>query len=82
MKVTKRAGPSCPPHSLGSICLDYDEKLRAQYAHNLGQLDKRGDEQLIRSTARSWRQKWSKGEAIDLVVTHLRHGEWASLLTM
>ncbi len=37
---------------------------------------------LIRSTARSWRQKWSKDGAIDLVVTHLRHGEWASFLTM
>jgi hypothetical protein len=32
--------------------------------------------------ANSWRQKWSKDEAIDLVVSHLKRGEWAPLLTM
>jgi hypothetical protein len=32
--------------------------------------------------ARSWRQRWSKAEAIDLVVNHFRHGEWTPLLTM
>ncbi len=32
--------------------------------------------------ANSWRQKWSKAEAVDLVASHLRRGEWASLLTM
>jgi hypothetical protein len=32
--------------------------------------------------ARSWRQKWSKNEAVDLVISHLRHGEWAPLLAM
>ena len=37
---------------------------------------------LIHITARSWKQKWSKDEAIDLVINHLRHGEWAPLLTM
>ena len=31
--------------------------------------------------ARSWRQKWSKAEAVDLVASHLRRGEWAPLLT-
>jgi len=31
--------------------------------------------------ANSWRQKWSKAEAIDLVASHLRRGEWAPLLT-
>jgi len=31
--------------------------------------------------AKSWRQRWSKDEAIDLVVNHLRRGEWAPLLT-
>jgi len=36
----------------------------------------------IRITARSWRQKWSKDEAIDLVASHLRRGEWAPVLTM
>jgi hypothetical protein len=32
--------------------------------------------------ANSWRQKWGKAEAVDLVASHLRRGEWASLLTM
>ncbi len=32
--------------------------------------------------ANSWRQKWDKAEAVDLVASHLRRGEWASLLTM
>jgi len=32
--------------------------------------------------AKSWRQRWSKNEAIDLVASHLRRGEWAPLLTM
>jgi hypothetical protein len=32
--------------------------------------------------ANSWRQKWSKVEAINLVASHLRCGEWAPLLTM
>jgi hypothetical protein len=31
--------------------------------------------------AKSWRQKWSKDEAITLVVDYLRRGEWAPLLT-
>jgi hypothetical protein len=33
-------------------------------------------------TARGWRQRWSKAEAIDLVASHLRRGEWTPLLTM
>ncbi|KUO83674.1 MAG: hypothetical protein AT707_04830 [Pyrobaculum sp. JCHS_4] len=32
--------------------------------------------------ANSWRQKWGKAEAIDLVANHLRRGEWTPLLTM
>jgi hypothetical protein len=32
--------------------------------------------------ANSWRQKWGKAEAIDLVASHLRRGEWTPLLTM
>jgi hypothetical protein len=32
--------------------------------------------------ARSWKQKWSKAEAVDLAMGHLRRGEWAPLLTM
>jgi hypothetical protein len=29
--------------------------------------------------AKSWKQRWSKDEAIDLVVSHLKRGEWAPL---
>ncbi len=36
----------------------------------------------IRVKARDWSQKWRKDEAIDLVVSHFRRGEWAPLLTM
>jgi hypothetical protein len=32
--------------------------------------------------ANSWRQRWSKDEAITLVADYLRRGEWVSLLTM
>jgi hypothetical protein len=32
--------------------------------------------------ANSWRQKWGKAEAVDLVASHLRRGEWTPLLTM
>ncbi len=31
--------------------------------------------------ARSWRQRWSKAEAVDLAAGHLRRGEWAPLFT-
>jgi hypothetical protein len=31
--------------------------------------------------AKSWRQRWSKNEAISLVADYLRRGEWAPLLT-
>ena len=44
-------------------------------------LTHKGASVLIHITARSWKQKWSKDEAIDLVINHLRHGEWAPLLT-
>jgi hypothetical protein len=36
----------------------------------------------IRTTTRSWSQRWNKNEAISLVADCLRRGEWASLLTM
>ena len=36
----------------------------------------------IRVIARSWRQRWGKKVAIDLVAGHFRHGEWTSLVTM
>jgi hypothetical protein len=31
--------------------------------------------------AKSWRQRWSKAEATDLVASHFKRGEWAPLLT-
>jgi hypothetical protein len=34
----------------------------------------------VRLRANSWRQRWSKDEAVDLVVSHLRRGEWGPLL--
>jgi hypothetical protein len=37
---------------------------------------------MVRIEAKSRRQRWSKDEAIDLVASHLKHGEWAPLLTM
>jgi hypothetical protein len=44
-------------------------------------LTREGVSVLIRIIARSWRQKWCKGEAVDLVASHLRRGEGAPLLT-
>jgi hypothetical protein len=35
----------------------------------------------VYSKAKSWRQKWSKNEAISLVADYLRRGEWVPLLT-
>jgi hypothetical protein len=32
--------------------------------------------------ANSWRQRWSKDEAVDLVTSYLRRGEWMPLVTM
>ena len=31
--------------------------------------------------AKSWKQRWSKDEAVDLVANHLRRGEWTPLFT-
>jgi hypothetical protein len=36
----------------------------------------------IQIRAKDWKQRWSKAEAVDLVASHLRRGEWAPLLTM
>jgi hypothetical protein len=44
-------------------------------------LTREGASVSIRIIARSWRQKWNKAEAIDLVASHLRRGEWTPLLT-
>ena len=48
---------------------------------NLVNLTREGVSVTVHLRANSWRQKWSKAEAIDLVVSHLRRGEWAPMLT-
>jgi hypothetical protein len=45
-------------------------------------LTREGTSVLMRAIAGSWWQRWSKDEAIDLVASHLRRGEWTPLLTM
>jgi hypothetical protein len=45
-------------------------------------LTREGASVKVAITAKSWRQIWSKAEAIDLVTSHLRRGEWAPVLTM
>jgi len=49
---------------------------------DLVNLTRKGVSVKIRIITRSWKQKWSKDEAIDLVASHFRHGEWTPLLTM
>ena len=44
-------------------------------------LTREGVSVLVRLRANSWKQKWSKAEAIDLVASYLRRGVWAPLLT-
>jgi hypothetical protein len=46
---------------------------------DLVNLTREGVSTTIRIIIRSWKQKWSKDEAIDLVVSHFRHGEWTPL---
>jgi virulence-associated protein VagC len=45
-------------------------------------LTREGVSVVIRIIATSWRQKWSKDEAISLVAENFRRGEWASMLAM
>jgi hypothetical protein len=45
-------------------------------------LTREGMSVIIHIIARSWRQRWSKDEAADLVVSHFGRGEWTPLLTM
>ena len=45
-------------------------------------LTREGVSVVIRMIARSWRQRWSKDEAITLVINHFKHGEWTPLFTM
>jgi hypothetical protein len=53
------------------------------YAYiNSLKLTRRGMSVAIRTTTRSWSQRWNKNEAISLVKDYLRRGGWAPLLTM
>jgi len=45
-------------------------------------LTREGVSVLVRLRANSWKQKWDKDEAIDLVASRLKRGEWATLLTV
>ncbi len=45
-------------------------------------LTREGVSALVCIKAKDWSQRWSKAEAIDLVINHFRRGEWASLLTI
>jgi hypothetical protein len=40
-------------------------------------LTREGVSVLVRLRANSWKQKWSKNEAISFVADYLRRGEWA-----
>jgi hypothetical protein len=44
-------------------------------------LTRKGVSVAVQLRANSWKQKWGKAEAVDLVASHLRRGEWAPLLT-
>jgi hypothetical protein len=44
-------------------------------------LTREGVSVVVQLRTSSWRQKWSKAEAVDLVASHLRRGEWTPLLT-
>jgi virulence-associated protein VagC len=45
-------------------------------------LTREGVSVVIRMIARSWRERWSKDEAVTLVLNHFKHGEWTPLFTM
>ena len=36
---------------------------------------------MVHLRANSWRQRWSKAEAVDLAAGHLRRGKWAPIIT-
>jgi hypothetical protein len=44
-------------------------------------LTREGMSVAIRITAKSWKQKWTKTEAVDLVTSHLKRGEWTPMLS-
>jgi hypothetical protein len=54
---------------------------KLQMYANLVNLTREGVSVAINLRANSWRQRWSKDEAIDLVASHLKRGEWAPMLT-
>jgi len=45
-------------------------------------LTREGASVSIRTKAKSWKQRWNKDEAIDLVINHFRRGEWTPLFAM
>ena len=48
----------------------------------LANLTRKGVSVSVYLRANSWGQRWSKDEAVDLVISHFRHGEWMPLLAM
>ncbi|MFZ8809087.1 MAG: hypothetical protein ACO2PN_13425 [Pyrobaculum sp.] len=44
-------------------------------------LTQEGVSVLVHLRANSWRQSWSKAEAVDLAAGHLRRGEWVPIIT-
>ncbi len=54
---------------------------KLQMYANLVNLTREGVSVAIHLRAKSWRQRWSKDEAIDMVASHLKRGEWAPMLT-
>jgi hypothetical protein len=49
---------------------------------HFSQLDARGGKCIIHNHCKKLETEWSKDEAVDLVASYLRRGEWAPLLTM
>jgi len=43
-------------------------------------LTREGVSVLVHLRTNSWRQRWSKAEAVDLAAGHLRRGEWAPII--
>jgi hypothetical protein len=54
---------------------------KLQMYANLVNLTREGVSVTIHLRANSWRQRWSKDEAMDMVASHLKRGEWAPMLT-
>jgi hypothetical protein len=48
----------------------------------LANLTRKGVSVSVYLRANSWGQRWSKDEAVDLVISHFGHGEWMPLLAM